>query len=90
MQRVINTAFFHIRQNNSGGYFIENDDVAINLIIEAVNAKEAERKMYEITADYSQYCSCYGERWSCWIDDDDGTDEPTVYGEQLDGNVGRL
>lgn len=31
MRRVITTLFFHVRQNNSGGYFIVNDDVAITV-----------------------------------------------------------
>ncbi|MMZ62859.1 hypothetical protein D1872_250850 [compost metagenome] len=84
MQRTINTKFFHFRQNNSGGYFITNDDVAPNLIVEAMNAKEAEQKMNDITSDYLQFCPCCGERWSSWIDDDDGTEEPTVWGKSLD------
>jgi hypothetical protein len=82
------TRFFHIRQNNSGGYFIENDYVAQNLIIEAMNAKDAERRMGEITAFYSEFCPCCGARWSFWMDDEDGTDEPTVYGEKIDDICG--
>lgn len=83
-----NTKFFHIRQNNSGGYFIENDYVATNLIIEALDAKDAENRMDSITADYSQFCSCCGARWSAWLDDEDGTEEPTVYGEKIGKNCG--
>ena len=41
MIREINTKFFTFNQNNSGGYFIINDDVAHYLIIEAQNAEEA-------------------------------------------------
>ena len=29
-------------------------------------------------------CPCCGDRWSFWVDDADGTDEPTIYGEPLD------
>jgi hypothetical protein len=83
MKRVIDTNFFRFSQNNSGGYFIENEDVAIHLIIEALSAREAKSKMEDITASYSQYCSCCGERWSSWIDDDDGTEEPQIYGEPI-------
>lgn len=79
MERIINTKFFTFSQNNSGGYFIINDDVALYLIIEAQTADEAVNKMNDITADYSEYCSCCGERWSDWMHDDDGTDEPMVY-----------
>lgn len=79
MERTINTKFFTFSQNNSGGYFIINDDVASYLIIEAQTADEAVNKMNDITADYSEYCSCCGKRWSDWMYDDDGTDEPMVY-----------
>ena len=79
MERVINTKFFTFGQNNSGGYYIVNDDVAAFLIIEAQNANEAISKMEDITEDYSQFCSCCGQRWSSWMDDSDGTEEPMVY-----------
>lgn len=79
MERNIQTKFFTFNQNNSGGYLIENDDVAKHLIIEAQNAENAIGKMYDITSDYSEYCPCCGKRWSEWIDDDDGTEEPMVY-----------
>jgi len=81
MQRTVNTKFFHVRQNNSGGYFINNDEVAAHLIIEARNAAEAESRMHEITAPFSEYCPCCGERWYLSEDDDDGTDMPTIYGK---------
>lgn len=79
MERVVNTKFFTFNQNNSGGYFIINDDVACYLIIEAKNAEEATDKMYDITENYSEYCTCCGKRWSSWIDDEDGKDEPMVW-----------
>lgn len=82
MDRVIQTKFFTFRQNNSGGYNIINDYVAKYLIIEATNAQEAINKMYDITQDYSEYCSCCGERWSNWVNDEDGTDVPMVYDEE--------
>lgn len=85
---TVNTKFFHIRQNNSGGYHITNDDVATNLIVEALNAKDAEAKINEITAPHSSYCSCCGERWCAWIDDEDGTEKPTIYGEEIDESDG--
>lgn len=79
MERTINTKFFTFSQNNSGGYFIINDDVAAYLIIEAQNADEAKNKMYNITEGYSEYCNCCGQRWPDWIDDEDGTEQPMVY-----------
>lgn len=78
MERTVNTKFFTFYQNNSGGYFIVNDDVAAHLVIEAQNAQEAINKMCKITENYSWYCSCCGERWADWVND--GTEEPIVYG----------
>lgn len=75
----IETKFFTVSQNNSGGYFIDNEDVGHYVIIEAQNVKEAERKISEITEDYSEYCECCGERWFAWWDDKDGKDEPMIY-----------
>jgi hypothetical protein len=83
MERTINTKFYTFNQNNSGGYFIENDVVAHYLIVEASNAKEAVEKMQDITTNYSEYCSCCGERWSSWLDDEDGTEEPMVFDTKI-------
>jgi len=79
MIRTINTKFFTFVQNNSGGYFYENAEVAHYLIIEAQNVDEAISKMETITENWSNYCSCCGERWSCWMDERDGKEEPMVY-----------
>lgn len=83
--------FFTFRQNNSGGYFIVNDNVAVNLIIEAVNAEDAVDKMSEITENYSEYCDCCGERWSSWwVNDEDGTDKPMIWGEEVNKESGSV
>lgn len=84
MQHTVETKFFHFRQRNSGGYWIINEDVATNLIIEAINAEDAERKMNEITESYSDYCPCCGVRWPSWANDKDGTKRPTVWGEGIE------
>ena len=55
--------FYTFNQNNSGGYFIENDHVACHLIIEARGLWEAIDKMLDITEDYSEFCPCCGPRW---------------------------
>lgn len=82
MERTITTKFFYFSQNNSGGYFIQNDTVRAHLIIEAQNAKEAADKGEEIAENYSEYCSCCGQRWSFdWVDDEDGTETPTINGK---------
>lgn len=70
-------------QNNSGGYFIINDDVAHGIFIQASSNKEANEKASRIVDDYLEFCDCCGDRW--WIDaeDCDGTESPEVYGVQI-------
>ena len=79
MQRIIETKFYLFDQNNSGGRYLDNeeDGIAKNICIEAINVDDAISRMREITYNYSDYCTCCGERWSSWIDEEDGTDEPT-------------
>lgn len=74
--------FYFVSQNNSGGYFIENDDVAEYLVIEASNKCEFESKLYDIVQDYLEFCPCCGERWSTWMSDE-GTEAPTIYREPV-------
>ena len=71
--------WFTMIQNNSGGYFLQNEDVMEVVIIEAANAKEASKKADYITAGHSEYCECCGERWCTWFDDDEGTSVPSIY-----------
>lgn len=79
-EKVNKMKFYTYSQNNSGGYFIDNERVCEYLIIEAETVKEANARMEEITADYREYCECCGERWhECW-DEDDGKTYPNIYG----------
>lgn len=60
-----------------------NDNVAENVIIEANSAKQA-LKLGEVAGLYfdgAGDCRCCGNRWSNWIDDDDGADSPMIYDE---------
>ena len=68
-------------QNNSGGYFIRNEDVDMFVIIEADTLDEVKKKANLIFEDYSEYCECCGERWDTDVRPRDLTDEPMVYGE---------
>lgn len=83
------TKFYTFSQNNSGGYFVvdENAGVAEYLIIEANDAKEANEKLSEIGKNvdgFWNYCECCGERWNlAWEDDDEGKPEPMIYGEPI-------
>lgn len=75
--------FYTFTQNNSGGYYNINDDVAHFLIIEANDAEQAIERMHDITAGHSEWCECCGERWFGWINESDGHSMPTVYGENV-------
>lgn len=79
----VETKFYTEGQNNSGGYFIDNEDVGHYVIIEAENAEQAEKKLNEIVEGYSEYCDCCGERWNAYWTADSGTTEPTIYGEPV-------
>lgn len=76
--------FFHFNQNNSGGSFDIDEDVAHNVIIEARDAHEANQKaesigIYFNGVDDGRDCECCGDRWySAW---GEGNAEPLIYGE---------
>lgn len=82
--------FYHFNQNNSGGYFVEDDKAGVceDVIIEADTAEEAEERLEKIgeTVDgFHEYCPCCGERWpGGLIDDDDGTEQPKIYDTPVD------
>ena len=75
--------YYTAHQNNSGGYFIQNNDVRETVIIQANNVEDALKKLEMITEDYSEYCPCCGERWSEYWDDEGGTEQPMIYGENV-------
>lgn len=76
--------FYRFDQNNSGGSFIQNDEVASYVFIEANSADEANARaesigIYFNGCDDDRDCPCCGDRWSsAWSDD--GMDEPMIYG----------
>lgn len=81
------TKFYPFNQNNSGGYFIEDEEVCAYVLIEAHDAEEANRKaggigIYFDGCSNGQDCSCCGDRWSS-VSEDEGTDEPEYYGEPI-------
>lgn len=90
MKRVIETKFYTYNQNNSGGYFVEDEKhgVCETIIIEAENASSAYFKLNEIGKNvdgFWDFCNCCGERWWDENDDDEGTETPTIYGEKIEG-----
>ena len=75
--------WWHFDQNNSGGYFITNEDVAEDVFIQASSAEEATKRAEALFENYSEYCACCGERWSTYAHEDDGTDSPELYGDSI-------
>lgn len=73
--------WFTFSQNNSGGHFDVTDKVAHYVCVQARDAKEAWSRVSDEFDSGSASCPCCGDRWSYYADD--GTDEPTVYGEPI-------
>lgn len=55
--------FYRLDQNNSGGYFLENDEVRQFIFVESDSYDDAKQKLRVITEEHSEYCECCGERW---------------------------
>lgn len=60
--------WYEFDQNNSGGSFIQNDDVANRVLIQAASVKEANVKAEDIGiyfdgCRYGRDCDCCGDRW---------------------------
>lgn len=77
--------WFTFSQNNSGGYFDEDDNVCEIVSIQAETAKDAVRFAKRIM-DNSNSCDCCGSRWSFYMREDDGYDVPSLYGDPLVGS----
>lgn len=63
MQKILNTVIGIPQQNNSGGFFIDNEDVSVFVAVEGTNRHDAHRRFNYIVEPHSSYCSCCGERW---------------------------
>ena len=63
MLTQIETKLYLYKQNNSGGYFVQDDNVDIWIAIEARNEDEASERCIEATQQYFS-CDCCGERFS--------------------------
>ncbi len=89
MERVIKTKFWEFNQNNSGGYFVKDDEngVCENVIIEAQTPDEAWSRLEKIgdkVDGFWSYCSCCGARWYDDLDEKDGKDVPMHYNKPLE------
>lgn len=79
--------FYNFRQNNSGGVFIVDDTVTVNVFIEAEGAHEANFRaenigIYFDGCELGDDCPCCGDRWYRAYKDD-GETEPTLYGAPI-------
>lgn len=87
MIREINTQFFTFNQNNSGGRFDNDRNLAQTVVIEAVTAEEANAKLtqfggYFNGVDGGMDCESCGDRWY-QVYASDGTDKPMYYHMEL-------
>ncbi|NYD88783.1 DUF7296 family protein [Sphingomonas melonis] len=88
----LTTRFWTQTQNNSGGRF-DHDSVrgiGYAICVEATDANDAARRLQAVVDSYpaTGSCPCCGDRWYIWTDMEDGTEEPTLYGEPLAGGWG--
>lgn len=75
--------FFTYHQNNSGGVFHSDEQVAPVVIIEAESAYDANDIALEVGIyfDGEGDCPCCGSRWQRAWDDEEGDDWPRIYGQ---------
>lgn len=76
--------FYTFDQNNSGGEFVVNDQVAHYVIIEAASAKEANeiaesKGIYFNGCKEGNDCPCCGDRWCSAYEE--GDKSPLIYGQ---------
>lgn len=68
MKKELKTKYYKFWQNNSGGYFVNNDDVREYVIIEALDENHANSIAEDIGiyfdgVAYGMDCECCGDRW---------------------------
>jgi hypothetical protein len=64
------TKFYEFSQNNSGGHFDVDENVCHRVIIEATSERHAKSILEPFIEDQSSSCSCCGERWSGFFDNE--------------------
>lgn len=60
------TYFYVFDQNNSGGYFVIDENISSEIIIEAMDEQQAITRLNEIIdqkPEYTNFCPCCGTRW---------------------------
>lgn len=79
-------SFFTFSQNNSGGSFVETDDLTHYVIIEANTADEANTRaeffgIYFDGCEDGRDCNCCGDRWD--RASGSGDPVPLIYGHSV-------
>lgn len=80
----IDLKWYCFSQNNVGGRFIVDENVAHYVLVQDRSAKYAiERARY--ICDDNDSCECCGDRWSIYyVNEEDGSDEPEIYKAPLE------
>jgi hypothetical protein len=74
--------WFTYNQNNSGGSFVVNKNVAHFVLIQAKSAEYADA-VGRLFFDNSNSCPCCGERWG-GAECDQGSVKPKIYGTPVE------
>ena len=75
--------FYTYGQNNSGGYFMQDDNVDQYICVEANSPSEADAIVTEIVEDYHERCECCGPRWYIDASERDGQEVPSLYRQPI-------
>lgn len=78
--------WFTLWQNNSGGFFTIDENVAEYVIIQATSAEEAQAKAESFCSNAGS-CPCCGDRWSFYFQEEEGTLIPMIYGTPAEAYV---
>ena len=87
--KIEGALWYEFDQNNSGGYYEQDDLVAAVVYVQAMNARQANEIFDELSSHARDFCDCCGERWS-YVDHSDGFEEPTRYGVPLSKELPNL
>jgi hypothetical protein len=80
--------FFHFSQNNPGGEFHVNDQLAHHVVIEAIDRRDANRRaervgIYFDGVESERDCSYCGDRWREQWENEEGNEVPSLYGTPI-------
>jgi hypothetical protein len=74
--------WFAYPQNNSGGHFVQTDDVCEWVLVQALDEAAANVRAHELLDESGKdWCPCCGERWDFALER--GTREPEIHGDPV-------